>query len=378
MRVWTIIKRICLEMIRDKRTLLMMFIAPLFILTLVNFLFTNNTEPVTKLGVQNVNTKIVNSIKNSHLKVHDVADNKDPRDVIEEKNYAGVLTQKGNHLELTLQNSDQSKTGLLLQGIKAAQVKLHTQAAKETITKQALALDQMQKQLSEVTHVNLPTHQQPQPNQYSFSTKYLYGSSKSTFFDTLLPIMIVFIIFFFVFLISGVSFLGERTSGTLERVLATPVRKSQIVMGYIGGYGSFAAVQSLLITLFSIYVFKVQILGSIWNVIIISLFTALVALTLGLLISTFANSAFQMVQFIPLVMLPQVFFSGIVPIQQMADWLQPISRIMPLYYSAQAISDVIQKGNGILQILPNLLILLVFALVFYGLNIIVMKKYRRV
>ncbi|GAF41278.1 ABC transporter, permease protein [Agrilactobacillus composti DSM 18527 = JCM 14202] len=95
-------------------------------------------------------------------------------------------------------------------------------------------------------------------------------------------------------------------------------------------------IQTLLIVFYSIFVFKIQILGSIWNLLIINVLLAFVALTLGLFISTFAASEFQMVQFIPVVVIPQIFFSGIIPINQMAHWLQPIARIMPLYYGADA------------------------------------------
>lgn len=85
-----------------------------------------------------------------------------------------------------------------------------------------------------------------------------------------------------------------------------------------------------------------------------------------------------MVQFIPVVVIPQIFFSGIIPIDQMANWLQPIARIMPLYYGASAMSNVIQKGVGFLTILPKLSILVGFAILFLILNLVSMRRYRQV
>ncbi|USS88286.1 ABC transporter permease [Fructilactobacillus hinvesii] len=378
MRGLAVTKRIILEMLRDKRTLVMMFIAPLFILTLMNFLFTSSNNQKATLAVHNVDSTLVKNLPSKHLKIKKIDNQKSAATNIREHDYAGVLTQSGSKLKLTLQNSDQGKSNLILQGLKTTQVKLKMKAAGTTIKQQAQLLQQLQGQLGTAVNQVKPEMQPAQQPNYNLHTSYLYGSSKSTFFDTLLPIMIGFLVFFFVFLISGVAFLGERTSGTLSRVLATPIRKQEIIVGYIGGYGLFALLQALLIVFFSIYAFKIQMLGSIANVILISGLTALVALTLGLLISTFADSAFQMVQFIPLVVIPQIFFSGIIPINQMAGWLQPFAKIMPLYYTAKSITDVIQKGTGFMQILPTIGILLLFSIVFYTLNVLTLRKYRRV
>lgn len=190
--------------------------------------------------------------------------------------------------------------------------------------------------------------------------------------------MIGFVVFFFVFLISGIALLRERTTGTLNRLLATPVKRGEIISGYLAGYGVFALIQTLLIVGFSIYAFKIQILGSIWNMLLINILLAFVALAMGLFISTFAQSEFQMVQFIPVVVIPQIFFSGIIPIDQMANWLQPVARIMPLYYGASAMSNVIEKGFTFMDILPKLGILVGFAALFLIFNIIFMRRYRQV
>lgn len=190
--------------------------------------------------------------------------------------------------------------------------------------------------------------------------------------------MMSFIVFFFVFLISGISLLRERTTGTLKRLLATPVKRSEIIFGYLTGYGLLALLQTALIVLYSIYAFKIQILGSIWIVLLINILLAFVALTIGLFISSFAATEFQMVQFIPIVVIPQIFFSGIIPIDQMAGWLQPIAKVMPLYYGANAMSDVVEKGFGLTQVWPSLSALVIFLVVFLGLNVFAMRRYREV
>lgn len=194
----------------------------------------------------------------------------------------------------------------------------------------------------------------------------------------MLPVFLGFMVFFFVFLISGISLLNERNSRTLDRLLATPVKRSEVIYGYLTGYGVVAIIQTAVITLFCIYVLGIEILGSIWVVLLICFALALVALSMGLFVSTFAASEFQMVQFIPIVVIPQIFFSGLIPVANMAGWLQVIAHIMPLYYGASALTDVIQKQASLSAVMPQFSAILIFLVVFVVLNMIGMRKYRKV
>ena len=212
--------------------------------------------------------------------------------------------------------------------------------------------------------------------QNSMDTNYVYGNSDTVFFDVLSPILIGFFVFFFVFLISGIGLLKERTTGTLERLMSTPIRRGEIVIAYLVGYGIFAIIQTVIVVFFSINVLDIVLVGSIWNVILINLLLALVALSLGILLSTFAASEFQMVQFIPIAVIPQIFFAGIIPLEGMADWLQSIGKIMPVYYAADALKGVMYKGYGLSEISGDLFALAVFAAIFIILNLFALKKYR--
>ncbi len=395
MRTLQMIKRVLTEMLRDKRTLALMFLAPLLILTLMYFLFQSNTDQTATLGVRSVDPVLIKAIKNSHVKLHTVSSSASAKKIIREHDYAGMISQKSDKITLTLQNSDQSKSAILKQSLQKAQIKLKMAAARTAVKAQKTAIKAQQRVISQLqaalanvktTPAGRPSNQKPllkaspksDTTNYSVTTHYLYGSSHSTFFDTLLPIMIGFVVFFFVFLISGIALLRERTTGTLNRLLATPIKRGEIISGYLAGYGIFALIQTMLIVGFTIFAFKMQILGSIWNILLINILLAFVALAMGLFISSFATSEFQMVQFIPVVVIPQIFFSGIIPIDQMANWLQPIARIMPLYYGASAMSNVIQKGVGFLTILPKLSILVGFAILFLILNLVSMRRYRQV
>ena len=346
MRVIALIKRICKQMLRDKRTLALLLVAPLLVLTLMYFIFNGNTV-YPKLAVVNVNENIVQSLKNADITV--INYNEATNETVVNDKLDGLLQMKGSNLKLTLENSDISVA-------KNLQMKVN-EAVEE----------QMKKAQSDRVKINTPT----------IDTNYIYGNSNTTIFDVLNPILVGFFVFFFVFLISGIGLLRERTTGTLERLMSTPIRRWEVITGYLVGYGIFAVIQTIVIVLYSIKVLDIVLVGSIWNVLLINLLLALVALSLGILLSTFAASEFQMVQFIPIVVVPQVFFSGIFPVDGMASWLQSLGKIMPIYYGADALKSVMYKGLGFNAIKGNLLILTIFALVFIVLNIFALKKYRK-
>jgi len=347
MRTRALIKRIFQEMRRDKRTLALLFVAPLFILTLMYYLFNGNTiEP--NLGVVNINQAMIEVIEKAEIKVKEY--NEGTKDTIINEKLDGLLQLKDNNLELTLLNSDPSTS-------KALQMKISQAVA-------TLGKGNQNQQVAGVKPLTLDIN-------------YIYGSSETTFFDVLSPILISFFVFFFVFLISGIGLLRERTTGTLERLLSTPIRRHEVVLGYLVGYGTFAVIQTIIIVLYSINVLDIVLVGSIYNVILINLLSALVALSLGILLSTFAASEFQMMQFIPIVVIPQIFFAGIFPLEGMANWLQGIAKVMPLYYSADALKGVMYKGWGLSDIRGNIFALMIFAAIFIVLNIFALKKYRK-
>ncbi|AQW21061.1 ABC transporter permease [Lentilactobacillus curieae] len=389
MRILSITKRIIKEMRRDKRTLALMFVAPLFILTLMFFLFQQNSDVVAKVGVHNVPAAVTKQIKNKHIEFKHFDNKQSAKENIRNHDLDGYISKNGNQLHVTYQNASQTQAGIIKKSVQAALVKLQIKKLATGGQKARLAINKMQSQIKQIS-AQLPAQarsriKQPQTTNQGFSNStltmkngYLYGNSDSTFFSTMFPIFVGFVVFFFVFLISGISLLRERNTRTLDRLLATPVKRSEIIFGYICGYGLFAIVQTLIVVLYCIYGLQVQILGSIWLVLLICFLLALVALSIGLFVSTFAASEFQMMQFIPILVIPQIFFSGIIPVENMAGWLQVIAHIMPLYYGASALTDVIQKSATLSSVSIPVLILLFFFVVFTVLNVVGMRRYRKV
>jgi ABC-2 type transport system permease protein len=337
-------------MLRDKRTLALLLIAPLFVLTLMHFIFNGNmVNP--KLGTVGVPDTITDYLKDNgvDIKSYNTAD----KETVKEDGLDALLVLTNNNYTLFLENSDTSIPKIL-------QMKLN----------QAISMQSQLQKASQGTPVqNIPA--------LKLNVEYVYGDSNTTLFDLISPIMIGLFIFFFVFLISGIVLLRERTTGTLERLMSTPIKRSEVILGYLIGYGFFAIIQTLIIVFFALKILSINSAGSIWYVILINFMCALVALSLGILLSTFATTEFQMMQFIPIVIIPQVFFCGIFPLDGMADWIRALSVVMPLYYVSDALQGVMYKSFGFAEIYKDLIVLAAFAVAFVALNIITLKKYRK-
>lgn len=197
-----------------------------------------------------------------------------------------------------------------------------------------------------------------------WGTKTLPGSDR-TVLDDLAPALIAFFAFFFIFLLAAVAFLRERTSGTLERLLATPLRRGELVAGYLAGFGFFALLQALVILAFTILVLGIRYRGNVATIFLIEAVLVVGAVSLGLAVSAFARNELQAVQFVPLILLPQVFLSGLlVPVAQLPDLLRPLAAALPLTYANEALRSVMIDGAtlGDTLVLRDLALLAAFAI----------------
>lgn len=204
----------------------------------------------------------------------------------------------------------------------------------------------------------------------------LHGSANSTAFDFLAPVMMGFVIFFFIFILAGISFLRERVSGTLERIFATPARPVELTVGYMLGFGFYAVLQTIFIQAFTILVLKTPARGSFAEILVVNLSLCLVALSLGSLVSAFARTEFQIMQFIPIVIVPQILFSGILDLREAPRWLQLLSNVFPLTYGGRALREIMLRGRSLGEVLPDLLVVLGFAVVFVALNTVALRRAR--
>ncbi|HFK1474142.1 TPA: ABC transporter permease [Bacillus paranthracis] len=339
MRVTGVIIRIIRQFFRDKRSLAMMFGAPMLLLWLLSLVFTQK-DYVPHIAVVDMPAQLVKVMKNQEASIYEYNTEKAMSELENQKVDAVIRLENGK-MNIVLEGSDSSKNRAVLQILQKS------------------------------TEKNDISIMKPEVN-------YLHGSKNFTMFDGLGPVLIGFFTFFFVFILSGVSFVRERLSGTLERLLSTPIKRWEIVAGYIIGFGIFAFIQSIIIVSFSVYILDLYVAGSIWLTLLITCMLSLTALTLGTFLSAYANNEFQMIQFIPLVIVPQIFFSGLFPIESMNKWLQMLGKLFPLTYGADAMRQVMIRNQGFTEIALDLTVLLLFSILFAVGNVFALKKHRKI
>jgi ABC-2 type transport system permease protein len=164
---------------------------------------------------------------------------------------------------------------------------------------------------------------------------------ESSGFDKFGPIYLGVFPLVIMFLVTSVATLRERTHGTLERLLTMPLAKPDFVFGYALAFGGFAILQAAIVSGFSFGLFGMDVAGSAWLVGVVAVVDALLGTALGLFLSSFAKTEFQAVQFMPIVLIPQLFLSGIVvPRYQLPTLLHWISNILPMSYAVDATDRV--------------------------------------
>ena len=360
MRTIAIAKKVIKELLRDKRTLALMFIAPVFIMWLMNLMFSASTTVNVKLATQDLPTGLVTKMDElDHVDVETYQGLDQAKEALANEKVDAVISYKDGEYQVDYANTDASKTSMIRQVLRTS---IASEGTDQLLSRVKQALPQLK------LDAKAP----------EIKESYQYGDKNTGFFARMIPILIGFVVFFFVFLISGMALLKERTSGTLERLLATPVKRSEIVYGYMLSYGIIAIFQTAVVVLAAIWLLDVEVVGSILNVIIVNVVLALVALAFGILLSTLAKSEFQMMQFIPLVIMPQLFFSGIIPLSSMGEWAPTVGKFLPLTYSGDAISQIILYGHNLGDILSNLGVLMIFLIILTILNIVGLRRYRKV
>ncbi|MDQ0242591.1 ABC-2 type transport system permease protein [Bacillus fengqiuensis] len=342
MRVKALIIRILRQIVRDKRTIGLLIFAPILVLTMLHLVF-NGDDYSPKVGLVNVPESILDKMDLDDATVTEYDKEKEAKDDLSNQKIDGYVRFVDKVPSIFLEGSDPSINGATVKWIQTALKPL-------------------------------------QGNETSFELEvdYLHGSSEMGQFDYFGPVLLGFFVFFFVFLIAGVSFLRERTTGTLERLLSSPLRKWEIVIGYVLGFGIFTMIQASIIAAYAIYVLGMLMEGAFGYVLFITLLLSLTALTLGILLSAFANNELQMIQFIPIIVVPQLFFSGLFNLDTISDWLSWIGPFTPLYYAADALRDVMVRGYGWDEIQIDLLALSGFSILFMILNILALRKYRKI
>jgi ABC-2 type transport system permease protein len=327
-RVAAITRRLLQGFRRDRRTLALLFVAPVVILGLLGWLLRGGTS-APAVGIANQDSGPLGAMVASALAKSDriatsTIDAAGGDAKLEDGSLAAYIVfppdfsqqaQSGNLApEVHLEGSQPGQDAPVMQALQQAMISVASQLTGRSV---------------------------------SFTPRISYRYAGAGF-DTLDYFGAAFIglaVFFLVFVITIVSFLNERTQGTLERLMASPLRRGEIVLGYMLGFTVLAVVQAVEVLVFALAVLRIRNEGNVMLIFGMETLMAIAAVNLGIFLSMFARSEFQAVQFIPLAIVPQMLLSGVIfPVSSEPAALQWLSNILPLTYAVNGMRDIMVKG----------------------------------
>ncbi len=342
-RVLALFRRVVAEIRRDRPSLALLFIAPIVITGLVTFILRESQAPQVTAVVVNlagqrgelVGTALGTALREGGATISDVADEPTAIAAIVAGTASigiviGTDATAGGGLTITAITNGLDPSGEASQVAAVGRAMLQAAGSASGATVPA------------VRHATV------------------YGAPSDDPVTTFAPAIVGFFAYFFVYVLTGVSFLRERTGGTLERLMATPVTRGEVVAGYTLGFGLFATIQVavlMLWTLGSLHIpalgplpsfsigLGVAVNGSPMLAFVVVVLLAVGAVSLGIFLSTFARTELQVIQFIPIVLAPQFLLSGVLfPVSNLPSILQPLVAIMPLNYAVDGLRQVFIRG----------------------------------
>ncbi len=338
MKTRYIMKRIIRQTVNDKRSLGLILIVPVLLFTLIYFLL-GDSDYKPSIAENGMPQQLVEKIKEQEVSVITL-ELKEAKEAVKDKELDAVLYLENNEIVLYMESNDAVKSGVLQKAILNAMKELNPTSA--------------------------------------MRTEFLHGSKEDNLFNSLGYIILGIISFFLIFILAGISFVRERTNQTMERLMVTPVKRWQVVLGYTLGFGIFAMLQSVILLSYVKWVLHMTMNGSILIAGLIMILLSMTAVCMGAFFSIFANNEFQIMQFIPVVVIPQIFFSGLISLDTLPFHLGALSKIMPVYYACNSLKGVLINGEAFsAEVLSGVYSLLIFIGVFFILNIMALKKYRR-
>jgi ABC-2 type transport system permease protein len=179
-----------------------------------------------------------------------------------------------------------------------------------------------------------------------FLLRYVFEGNEARF-DRVAGTLIGLFPFVTMFIVTSITMLRERTTGTLERLMTLPLAKADLLVGYGLAFALVAAVQALVAAGVALGALGLDVAGPVWLVLVFAVANAILGMALGLFLSAFARSEFQAVQFMPAFVLPQILLCGLfVPRDRMAHWLEVVSDALPLTYAYDALARAVRDDVG--------------------------------
>ena len=338
-RISAVARRIVQQFIRDRRSLAFVIVVPVVVMLLVGYIL-RTTEGSTDVAiidrtVSSPTSPPVATLLTAFLAQGDISvlgsALEDPEGAVREGDIDGLVIISGDFGEQPVAG-DEPRIELTLEGSNP----LTSKRLNKLLDQAATLLGQ---QL--LGAGGQPAHPIP------LETTFVFAGPEFDTVDFEAPVLVGFFAFFFVFLLTVVSFLRERTAGTLERIMVTPAGRGELLLGYMIGFGIFALLQSLAILVVAVFILRINYEGNLFLIFVMTGILSLGAVNLGIFLSTFARTELQAVQFIPVVIVPQGLLSGVIwPVDTLPQWLEAVARALPLTYANSALRNIMLKGEG--------------------------------
>jgi len=372
-RIMAVSRRVVRGVVNDKRSLVLLFLAPILAMCVFGIAFSGDVENVNVIIINQdqgftppmgdtiyLADEIVNNLNTTTLSIHNMTSIDDARAEVESGQASAVIIFPEDFSEnAILKSQDQSYPNSAEITIEGDDSIVNIKTAITTTVSTALSDTLTENGVTPAIQLNSDP---------------IYGED-AEFIDFFVPGILAFVVYLLTTILTLITFVNERSSGTLERVLSSPVTEGELVMGYAITFGTFGVLQVALLLTIAILVFNIMVVG---NVLLAFLAVAILAIScqaLGILLSSLAKRAEQAIQFFPLVILPAFLLSGIFwPIQAIPEWIRPFSYLVPPTYAANACRAVMLKGWGLDKIWPDILALVIFAVIFLALAVWTLKR----
>ena len=370
-RAFAVTKRVLRDLKNDRRQLALIFIAPLLVISIFGVAFTGSVKDVrvvvvngdTAVGNSSLSDKIISNFDTSVLNVAYANSESDAVGQVQNGSASAAIVFPSHFTQsVVARASGQTSVAPANTTITLLADKSNPNVSDPIIAAVNTAVAQTIQGLGRQAPVSVD------------SSNAVYGAN-AQFIDFFAPGIICIAVWQLTTLLTLISFVGERTSGTLSRLLASPLKESELVAGYAVAFGIIGIAQSAVLLSAAVFLFHVTIVGDVLLAFGVIALLAIVSEGLGIMLSSFARREAQAIQFLPIVVLPAFLLSGVFwPIQAIPEWLRPVSYVLPTTYAVEAVRSVILRGWGLDKIYPDVIALLIFAGVFLALATILLRR----
>jgi ABC-2 type transport system permease protein len=361
-----VLLRVLRQFRRDPRTLGLVFLVPTLIMTVFYLIFRQDLETGISIGVyfQGPETPYVLSMAEAMEEIPRVHFTRlETDDLVRATDELGLDAAIAfpETLQTDLVRQKSVSYTLLLEG-----TRLQARDMAETVVRAAV-LGSLRKRLPLLV-----------PDiAFTPVVSYRHLSASYRTIDLVAPPFIAFFLYFISFLLTSVAFLRERSTGTLERLLVTPLRSLELVLGYLLAFFVLTSLQALVLLLFSTYVLGIRSAVGIGAAFLPIVVTVLLGVTMGIFFSTLARNEFQVIQFIPIVIVPQGLLSGLlVELDAMPRALQVVAHALPLTYTTDILKSVLLRAQPLASLGADFAALGAFLAFFFVLSLLAVRRAR--